>query len=169
MAKFISAESPWCNISDTSKAKWWNFEQLAESLVWYPGKIIETNLLFSTVSSSENKVISDESSSTEPGVINHQSNYPGPLVLLSLESSNNPLTSGIMSIILNTTDIFRNIIWIRLIDKFSLPSKFLKGPSCGFGSLALNVLNVLLTLPCSYLSDLGLILDNHLSLINQDL
>ena len=27
--------------SKASKAKWWNFELLAESLVWYPGKIID--------------------------------------------------------------------------------------------------------------------------------
>merc|ERR1712012_1068485 len=68
---------------------------------------IKLSGIFSTVSSSENKVISDESSSTEPGVINHQSNYPGPLVLLSLESSNNSLTSRVMSIILNTTNIIK--------------------------------------------------------------
>ena len=39
MAKLKSAESPKCNTSATSKAskaKWWNFELLAELLVWYP-------------------------------------------------------------------------------------------------------------------------------------
>ena len=36
MAKIKSAESPKCNSSATSKAKWWNFELLAELLVWYP-------------------------------------------------------------------------------------------------------------------------------------
>ena len=39
MAKIKSAESPKSNTSDTSKASkvmWWNFELLAESLVWHP-------------------------------------------------------------------------------------------------------------------------------------
>ena len=59
IAKFKSAKSAYCNTSATSKAqwwkfevgdtsatskaskaKWWKFELLAESLVWYPGKII---------------------------------------------------------------------------------------------------------------------------------
>ena len=29
--------------SATSKANWWHFELLTESLVWYPGNIIESN------------------------------------------------------------------------------------------------------------------------------
>jgi len=65
MAKFKSAESLYCNTSATSKAskgqwwkfelhntsatskaKWWHFELLAESLVWYPGKIIGQTIHF---------------------------------------------------------------------------------------------------------------------------
>ena len=59
MAKFESAEScttsksskgRWrkfelCDTSATSKGKWWNFELLTESLVWHPGKIIDTDTL----------------------------------------------------------------------------------------------------------------------------
>ena len=43
----------------------------------------------STVGSGQNIVLGDESSSTEPGVVNEQGHLPWPLVGLSLESSNN--------------------------------------------------------------------------------
>ena len=63
-----------------------------------------TALLFSTVRRCEDKLITDESSPTEPHVINEKSNNPGPFMLLCFKTTNN-LSPWIMPIIFNPTNI----------------------------------------------------------------
>ena len=69
MAKFISAESPKCNTSTTSKAskgQWWEFELLAESLVWHPGKIIGITAALASIQ-HQSSIVCD--SGRDPGPV----------------------------------------------------------------------------------------------------
>ena len=43
------------------------------------------------MSGGHDVVLGDDGATTEPGVVNEESPLPGPLVLLSLESSDDPV------------------------------------------------------------------------------
>merc|ERR1719400_1076483 len=58
------------------------------------GHDVEVGGAVSTVSGSHDVVLGDEGAATEPGVVNEESHLPGPLVLLSLETSDNPVLGG---------------------------------------------------------------------------
>ena len=100
-------------------------------------KYLSKHLLLSTVSSSQDKIISDQGSTTKPHVIYKQSNNPWPLMFFSFKPSYNSVFSWIMTIIFNTTNVLRlNIMKNNAIEKSILPSKFLGAPSYGFGIVA---------------------------------
>ena len=64
------------------------------------------NLLLSTVAGCQHKLVRDERTSTEPHVVDKERHYPGPLVLLRLEASHDPvLSSRVVPVILNTADV----------------------------------------------------------------
>merc|ERR1719225_1656612 len=58
------------------------------------GHDVEVGGSVSAVSGSHDVVLGDDGTSTEPGVVNEESHLPGPLVLLSLETSDNPVLGG---------------------------------------------------------------------------
>merc|ERR1711974_365901 len=74
-----------------------------------PSHYIKPSSIISTVCSCQHKVIRDERTSTEPGIVNKESHNPGPLVFLSLKPPNYPTTClpGVMAIVLQTTDILK--------------------------------------------------------------
>merc|ERR1719384_2727982 len=55
------------------------------------GHDVEVGGSVSAVSGRHDVVLGDEGTATEPGVVNEESHLPGPLVLLSLETSDNPV------------------------------------------------------------------------------
>merc|ERR1712123_523128 len=60
------------------------------------GHNVKSRSILSTMRSSENKLVADESSSAEPSIINEESNNPRPLVLLCF-----------ISFIFNSTNIIK--------------------------------------------------------------
>ena len=86
-----------CDTSATSKAKWWNFKQLAESLVWYPGKIIGLNSYQLLASQTGNSGIGPHHAWVTPTHTTFQSNSflwktclikEGSLILIEVAEKN---------------------------------------------------------------------------------
>jgi len=58
------------------------------------GHDVEVGGTVSAMGSGHDVVLRDEGTTAEPGVVDEEGHLPGPLVLLSLESSDNPLLGG---------------------------------------------------------------------------